>query len=145
MKNYQVKDCKNNLMNLSDLVGEKGLVIYFYPKAKTGLCTLEALEYQKHLNEFKNKGYNVVGVSQDTPEYNNEFCCEQNLEFTLICDVDKELTNEFKLTFTEIEFEGKPWNKYERSTFVLDKELNIVKEMRDVDHIEHVSELLSQL
>lgn len=62
MKNYQLKDCKNNLVNLSDLVGEKGLVIFFYPKAKTGLCTLEALEYQKHLSEFKNKGYNVVGV-----------------------------------------------------------------------------------
>ena len=74
MKNYQLKDCKNNLVNLSDLVGEKGLVIFFYPKAKTGLCTLEALEYQKHLSEFKNKGYNVVGVSQDTPEYNNECC-----------------------------------------------------------------------
>ncbi|SYV94833.1 AhpC/TSA family protein, partial [Mycoplasma putrefaciens] len=109
MQKIKLQDNNNNLVSLADLVAEKGLIVFFYPKAKTGLCTLEALEYQKHLADFKNKGYNVVGVSQDQPEYNNEFCCEQELTFPLLSDVNKELTDQFKLTFVEIELDGKPW------------------------------------
>ncbi|QVK06888.1 peroxiredoxin [Mycoplasma mycoides] len=145
MKNYQLKDHKNNLVELNSLVGQKGLIIFFYPKAKTSLCTLEVIEYQKHLDEFKQLGFNVIGVSQDEPNKNDEFCCEQNLSFLLLSDLNKDLVNEFNLTSETIVLDDEPFVKYERSTFVLDNQLNLLKEFRNVDHIEHVSDLLEYL
>ena len=58
----------NSIKNvtLKDLMGKNGLVLFFYPKHFTFVCPTEIITFNNKLEEFKSRGYNVVGVSCDS-------------------------------------------------------------------------------
>ncbi|KAF5297150.1 hypothetical protein FQR65_LT19747 [Abscondita terminalis] len=116
---------------LKNLVGEKGLVLFAYPKASTSFCTQEVIEYEKKKEEFLSLGYNIAGVSPDV----NWSLCSYNY-YPLICDPKKEIIKELDIVGGEYII---------RSTFVLDTELNVVKSMKDVQAVEHIQEVINFL
>jgi peroxiredoxin Q/BCP len=61
---FKSLDQNGNPIQLSDFVGSK-LVLFFYPKASTPGCTLEAQNLRDHYQDFLDKNYKVVGVSAD--------------------------------------------------------------------------------
>ncbi|WP_027062923.1 peroxiredoxin [Mesoplasma seiffertii] len=142
MKNFQLLTNQQKTVTLKELTGDKGIVIFFYPKAKTGLCSLEVQQYQKHLAVFESLGFNVIGVSQDEANYNNEFCGEFALEYPLISDQNQELIKAFNLSSEVIDLNGEPFEKFERSSFVLNNKLEIIKEFRNVEPTQHVREII---
>ena len=62
---FSVQDHDGNTVSLSDFAGKK-VVVFFYPKANTPGCTLEACDLRDHYSELTDAGYSILGVSADT-------------------------------------------------------------------------------
>ena len=62
---FSVQDHDGNTVSLSDYAGKK-VVIFFYPKANTPGCTLEACDLRDHYSDLTKAGYSILGVSADT-------------------------------------------------------------------------------
>src|SRR5438046_3201100 len=72
-------------------------VVYFYPAALTPGCTMEAKAFNDRYDRFRDAGYEIVGVSTDRVEKNDEFRSECSLAFPLVSDEDGALTTELDL------------------------------------------------
>ncbi|MDA2985703.1 MAG: peroxiredoxin, partial [Actinomycetota bacterium] len=66
----------------------KNTLLYFFPSAGTPGCTKEAADFQDHVAEFENHGYQIVGVSPDSVERLKSFEDSHELTFTLLSDPD---------------------------------------------------------
>ena len=62
---FKISNQNGNTVNLSDFTGKK-LVLFFYPKASTPGCTLEACNLSDNYSRFKAAGYAILGVSADS-------------------------------------------------------------------------------
>ncbi len=74
---------------LSDHRG-KSVIVYFYPAAMTPGCTTQACDFRDSLSVLQQAGYEVVGVSKDSPDKLAEFRDKEGLNFTLVSDPDRE-------------------------------------------------------
>jgi len=84
----------NQPFRLSSLRGHP-VVLYFYPKADTPGCTIEAKGFESHLAEFTAKGVRIVGVSVDDCPAQKAFAQKYGLEFPLIADHAKEVSGRY--------------------------------------------------
>lgn len=75
-------------LRLSELVGKKPIVLYFYPKDYTPGCTIEAREFRDHYDDFAAEGAEVVGISGDSVASHRRFAASLDLPFTLLSDAD---------------------------------------------------------
>ena len=76
----------DQVWNLSDYLGKKNIVLYFYPAAMTGGCTKQACSYRDHISDLGNVDAMVVGISGDDVAALKVFKEAQNLNFTLLSD-----------------------------------------------------------
>jgi peroxiredoxin Q/BCP len=92
------------LFNMSDYVGKKVLVIYFYPKDESMICTKEACAFRDSFDEFTKAGAMVIGINGGTVDSHKEFQQHYKLPFTLLSDPGNKVYNMFgikgKLMFT---------------------------------------------
>jgi peroxiredoxin Q/BCP len=102
-------------IRLSDFVGERGLVLFFYPKDGTPVCTKEACSFRDSYELFVKAGAEVVGVSSDSAASHQAFTKQHKLSFPLISDSDGALRRVFGVPTTLGLFPG-------RVTYVIDKE-----------------------
>jgi peroxiredoxin Q/BCP len=75
-------------VSLGDFLGKQHIVLYFYPKDNTSLCTEEACAFRDGYEVFKDAGAEVMGVSSDPVESHQQFAKEHQLPFILLSDVD---------------------------------------------------------
>ena len=129
--------------SLRDFNGQK-VVLYFYPKDNTSGCTLEAKDFTCPQQEFKDKGYTIIGVSRDSVKSHKNFITKQELNLLLLADENEELVNAFDV-MKEKSMYGKKYMGVDRSTFVLDEAGKIVKEYRGVKAKGHAEEVLAEL
>ncbi len=101
-------------VKLKDLVGERALVFYFYPKDETPGCTAEACSFRDQYQDFLDAGADVVGVSRDSAESHEKFERHHRLPFRLFTDPGGAAAAAFGVKKTFGLFAG-------RSTFVIDK------------------------
>ena len=128
---------------LRDFFGKK-VVLYFYPKDNTEGCTLEAKDFTALKAEYRQKGYQIIGVSADSVQSHQSFCTSQNLDLLLLSDPDLALIHAFDV-FREKSMYGKTYMGIERSTFVIDETGTVVRELRKVSAKNHASSLLETL
>jgi thioredoxin-dependent peroxiredoxin len=124
-------------VKLSDFRG-KPVVLYFYPKDDTPGCTAQACGIRDSYSEFQARGAEVLGISVDDETSHQAFREKYNLPFTLLADPDGEAGTAYGVTR-----EDKPW--FERSTFVIDAEGNVARELRRVDPLLHADQVLEAL
>lgn len=105
----------DSTIRLSDFVGERGLVLFFYPKDGTPVCTKEACSFRDSYEQFVEAGAEVVGVSGDSAQSHQAFAEQHRLSFPLISDSDGALRKAFGVPTTLGLFPG-------RVTYVIDKE-----------------------
>ena len=121
-------------------------VLFFYPKALTGGCSIEVADFQKYLKKFKKIGFDVIGASKDPVERNKKFSDKYNLKYPLGSDEDK---NCDKLgIWIEKSMYGKKYFGIDRSTFVIDnkgKILNIWNKVKVKGHVEEVYNFCKEL
>jgi peroxiredoxin Q/BCP len=102
-------------LKLSDYLGKKAVVLYFYPKDNTSICTAQACSFRDAYEDFAQAGAEVIGVSSDSPESHRRFAEKQRLPFALVSDQDQSLRKAFGVPKTLALFPG-------RVTYVIDRE-----------------------
>lgn len=125
---------------LSSLLGEKGLVLYFYPKDATPGCTQEACDFRDAKAVLSELGYSVAGVSPDSSDSHQKFAMKQSLNFPLISDADHSLCSDFGV-WGEKRLYGRSFMGVIRSTFILDRELRVKKVFSPVRVAGHAGEV----
>ncbi len=126
---------------LSSLRGRK-VVLYFYPKASTPGCTVEACEFRDSMTKFR--GAVILGISPDLPKAQANFKARQSLPFTLLCDPDKHVAKAYGV-WKEKTLYGKKMMGVERTTFVIGENGRIEKIFSKVKPAGHAAEVLSVL
>lgn len=130
--------------NLKDLLGKKGLVLYFYPKDQTPGCTTEACDFRDNFARLKKEGYNVVGVSKDSVKSHLKFIEKQTLNFTLISDEDGSICESYGVWQLK-KFMGREFMGIVRTTFLVGADLKILKIYPKVSVKGHVDEILGDI
>jgi peroxiredoxin Q/BCP len=74
------------LVRLSDRLGQRAVVLYFYPKDETSVCTAEACAFRDSFEVFAEAGADVIGVSSDSVKKHAAFADHHKLPFTLLSD-----------------------------------------------------------
>jgi len=128
---------------LSDMKGKR-VVLYFYPKADTPGCTVEACEFRDGIKAFAKKGAAVVGVSPDKPSAQAKFKQKYDLPFTLLADEDKSAAESYGV-WKEKNMYGKKVMGIERTTFVIGPDGKIEKIYNKVKAKGHAEEVLAGL
>lgn len=75
-------------VSLGDLLGEKDIVLYFYPRDNTAVCTSEACAFRDSYELFVDAGAEVIGISSDSVESHQQFAAAHQLPFPLLSDED---------------------------------------------------------
>src|SRR5206468_5399067 len=84
-------------MSLAQFKG-KWVVLYFYPKDFTSGCTVEAHNFQRDIDKYKEKNAEIVGVSVDTADSHKGFCDKEALKFTLLADTTHGVSEKYGST-----------------------------------------------
>ena len=136
--NFKLSLTNNEIFDSSKL--NKKTVLFFYPKAMTGGCSLEVQDFQKKLSTFKKLGYLVVGASKDSVEKNTKFSDKYNLKYELGSDLTDSCE---KLgIWIEKSMYGKKYFGIDRSTFILDVKGKILHSWFKVKVKDHVDEVI---
>src|SRR5699024_9427725 len=115
---FTLNDASGTAVSSADFQG-RNLIIYFYPKAGTPGCTTEACDFRDNLNSLQGAGYEVVGISPDSPEALKNFAEEEGLSFPLLSDPQHETARAFG-SYGEKTIQGRTFEGTLRSTFVMD-------------------------
>ncbi|ARI80846.1 Genome sequencing data, contig C325 [Microcystis aeruginosa PCC 9432] len=137
--NFSLPSQTGTTVNISDLIGKKSLVIYFYPKDDTPGCTAESCAFRDSYEVFTDAGAEVIGISADSPQSHQQFAQKYNLPFTLLSDSDNRVRKLFGVPATLFVLPG-------RVTYIIDKE-GIVRHIFDsmLDFKAHVTESLNTI
>lgn len=109
---FTLLDQDGKTFNVRDYIGKKVLVIYFYPKDESMVCTKEACAFRDSFDAFTKAGAMVIGVNGGTVASHKEFQQHYKLPFTLLSDPDNKIYNMFGVK-GKMFFSG-------RETFVID-------------------------
>ncbi len=136
----------DGVVTLEELVkkSDKGVIVYFYPKAGTPGCTKEACDFRDNLNSLKGAGYSVIGISPDPVAALERFKTKQDLNFPLGSDVDHEVMTEWGVWGSKKNY-GRIFTGVIRSTFLVNKEGDIALANYNVKATGHVARLRKEL
>ena len=135
---------KNQLVSLNDYLGEKNVVLYFYPKDDTPGCTIEANQFTLLADEFASFDTVVIGVSKDSCESHTDFINKFDLKVELLADTNGELCEMYGV-WREREKEGVKSMAIFRSTFIINKEGVLADVMYGVTPEGHAQEVLEKI
>ena len=139
---FKLPDQNGVMHSLKDYRGKK-VILYFYPKDNTSGCTQEACNFRDNMNRLAPYSF-VIGVSPDSIKSHQKFKEKENLNFILLSDPEHILANQFNV-WVQKSMYGRKYMGIERSTFIFDENLNLIKEWRKVKVNGHVDEILSFL
>lgn len=139
---FEALDNLGNSVSLGDYSGKK-LVMFFYPKASTPGCTMEACNLRDNYNTFLSKGYDVLGVSADSAKRQQNWIDKHELPFPLLADEDKKVIEAFGVWGPK-KFMGREYDGIHRTTFVIDEKGIIEEIILKVKTKEHTSQILKE-
>lgn len=145
VENFTLPDQDGNIVNLTDFSG-KPVVLFFYPRADTPGCTIEACGFRDHFAKLQKAGVVVLGISRDTVKAQKKFAEKYDLQYPLLADADQAIVNRFELVKQKTMY-GKPVTGVERTTFVIgpdQKLLHVFHKVKPEGHAEEVLALLNK-
>jgi len=140
---FTLPDDQGNEVSLSGLRGRK-VIVYFYPAAMTPGCTKQACDFTESLESLRGAGYEVLGISPDSPTRLAKFRDRDGLSITLLADTDKSVMTSYA-AFGEKKLYGKVVEGVIRSTFVVDEEGKVELAQYNVKATGHVAKLRRDL
>src|ERR1700712_5502890 len=140
---FTLPDQDGTSVSLADFAG-KNTIVYFYPAASTPGCTTQACDFRDNINSLKSAGYQVLGVSKDSPEVLAGFAEAQGLNFPLLSDPDLAVHKEYG-AWGEKSLYGKTVTGVLRSTFVVDGDGVLSQALYNVKATGHVASLRKKL
>ncbi len=145
-KNFSLLASNGKIVSLEDFKG-KNVIVYFYPKDNTPGCTTEACSFRDSFEEFQSSETIILGISKDSIKKHNGFIEKHNLPFLLLSDEDGKVCEDYGVWQLK-KMMGKEYMGIVRSTFLIDKDGNLVKEWKAVKvngHIEEVLEFVKEM
>jgi peroxiredoxin Q/BCP len=142
---FTLQTDEDKTTSLSAYAG-KPVVLFFYPRADTPGCTIEACGFRDTFTKLQKAGAVVLGISRDTPKAQAKFRAKYDLPYTLLADVDEEVCNLFGVLKEKNMYGKKVWG-IERTTFVIGPDqtlLHIFPKVTAEGHAEQVLELLKE-
>jgi thioredoxin-dependent peroxiredoxin len=115
---FSLRDQNDSLFNSGDFIGNKILVIFFYPKDESSVCTKEACSFRDNHSDFTKAGAMVIGINSGTVESHRSFIKNHQLPYTILSDPDNKVLKLFGVK--------KKFFISGRETFVIDKTGKIV-------------------
>ena len=136
---FTLRSQTGQAVSLSDYLGKKAVVLFFYPKDMSPGCTKEACAFRDAYEDFKDAGAEVIGVSSQSEESHSIFSLKYNLPFILLVDEGAEVRKRYGVPSSLGMIPG-------RVTYVIDKKGTVVhlfSSQTDIDG--HVKEALRVL
>ncbi|HYI32518.1 MAG TPA: thioredoxin-dependent thiol peroxidase [Glaciibacter sp.] len=140
---FTLADQDGASVSLGDFAGKK-VVVYFYPAAMTPGCTTQACDFRDNLASLASAGYQVLGVSKDSPAKLKKFQEHDSVNFPLLSDEDLTVHNAYG-TWGEKNSYGKLITGVLRSTFVINETGTIQLALYNVKATGHVASLRKKL
>jgi peroxiredoxin Q/BCP len=140
---FELPDQDGNLVKLSDLRGAP-IVVYFYPKADTPGCTVQACGVRDHRADYAEAGAVVLGISPDPVSKVKAFHEKYDLAFALLADTDHAVAEKYGVWVTKSMY-GRTFMGNERTTFIVDPAGKVAQVLRKVKPAEHDELVLNAL
>jgi len=83
---FELPDASGERVRLNDFRGKNAVVVYFYPKDDTGVCTKQACTFRDDFAKFREAGAVILGISDDSTESHRAFAAKHSLPFPLLSD-----------------------------------------------------------
>ena len=144
---FTLKDENENEISLADFIGKKQDLVYFYPKAMTPGCTVQAQGLRDSKAQLDNLNTVVFGISPDEPKRLAKFCVRDELNFTLLSDVDHKVADDFGVWGLK-KFMGKEYDGIHRLSFLIGldgKISHVFNKFKTKDHHQVVIDTLNEL
>lgn len=144
---FLLYDSEKNKVGLSDFKG-KNVLLLFFPQAFTGTCTKELCSVRDNIADYNNVNAQVLGISVDSIFTLAKYKEEQQLNFPLLSDFNKEVSEEYGSIYENFVFEMKGVSK--RSAFVIDGEgivryAQVLENAADIPDFKAISGVLNTL
>jgi peroxiredoxin Q/BCP len=140
---FELPDQDGKTHKLADYAG-KNVVLYFYPKALTSGCTVQACGVRDRATDYETANAVVLGVSPDPQKKLREFVDKEGLNFTLLGDEDHSVADAYGVWVEKSMYGRKYWG-FERSTFVIGPDGKVKQVFRKVKPAEHDELVLGAL
>lgn len=144
---FRLPDADMEWFDFDSLRGRQHAVLFFYPKDGTPLCTLEAIDFSDHEDEFRRLGCTILGVSRDDFLCHADFRDKHGLSIRLLSDEDGDVCRKYGVC-KMLEKEGHRKLCVVRSTFIIDRDGIIRHAFYDVSpkgHAAQVYQLVKEL
>lgn len=136
-------DADGKEVRLSDFPGKK-FIIYFYPKDNTPGCTAEACSINEGLQELRDRGYQVIGVSKDSATSHGKFAAKYSLAFPLVADTETTLC-QLAGVWQKKKMAGREYMGIVRTTFITDEKGSVTHIIPKVDTKNAADQLLKYI
>jgi len=134
---------EHRMVRLSDFRGKK-VVLYFYLKDDTPVCTKEACSFRNRFKEFGEQNAVILGISCDSPQSHRDFIEKFNLPFQLLTDANTRVASQWG-AYGEKMVYGRRYMGIHRMTFIIDEQGKIRYIFKNVSPTSHASEVLEKL
>lgn len=141
IEDFALQNENDETVHLSDYSG-KPVVLFFYPRADTPGCTIEACGFRDAFRKLEKAGVVVLGISRDTVRAQKKFKDKYDLPYTLLADVDERVCNQFGV-MKEKNMYGKKVRGIERTTFLIGPHRELLHVFEKVKPEGHAEEVLA--
>lgn len=144
---FTLPDQNGEAVSLQDFIGKQQVLVYFYPKAMTPGCTVQAQGLRDSKTELEQHNTVVFGISPDESKRLDKFCQRDELNFTLLSDVDHKVADDFGVWGLK-KFMGKEYDGIHRLSFLIGldgKISHVFNKFKTKNHHEVVLEVLNQV
>ena len=139
---FTLLDQDGEKVSLKQFRGEKNVVLYFYPKAMTPGCTVQACGIRDSKKELAKLDTVVLGVSPDAVARLGRFIEKQTLNFTLLSDEDHAITEKYGCWDLK-KFMGREFMGVLRTTFIIGKDGRLKHVMNKVKTKSHHDDVMA--
>ncbi|WP_448248594.1 thioredoxin-dependent thiol peroxidase [Thalassotalea agariperforans] len=144
---FTLLDQNSASVSLSDYIGKQQVLVYFYPKAMTPGCTVQAQNLRDSKDDLAKLNTVVFGISPDEPKRLAKFCERDQLNFTLLSDVDHKVAEDFGVWGLK-KFMGREYDGIHRLSFLIGldgKITHVFNKFKTKDHHQVVLDMLNSL
>ena len=141
---FTLEDQDGNKVSLKDFKGKSNVVIYFYPKALTPGCTVQACGIRDYKKEYAKAKTVVLGLSPDPIKKLGNFTSKHELNFPLLSDLEHKIADKYGVWGLK-KFMGKEYMGINRMTFIVGKDGRLKHIMEKVKTKSHHDDVLDYI
>ena len=140
---FSLPDFNGELVTLKDFKG-RGIVLWFFPKANTPGWAIEGQGFREEFEEYNKLGYQIIGVSADSPKKQKKFVEKYDFPFRMLCDESRKMLKAYKV-WAQKKFMGREYMGILRITYLINSDGKVEKVYENVKTKTHAQDILSDI